>query len=159
MSREGAPKKTELTPSTVTIAHASDVIAGIFIDAAGERRLGLRIYLPDDEDGTPSLELDLTELDIPGMIAGLEAAIVELFRLEGIERGLDAIDANAAARAAEKRLRREADARKREVAELVRPALRCSRCGRPTSIIDEDGTRYCKRHAEELGIRPKGKIA
>lgn len=158
MSDAGKPAKTELTPSTVTIAHASDVIAGIFIDAQGERRLGLRIYLADDDDGAPSLELDLTELDIPGIVSGLEAAIVELFRLEGIERGLDVIDANRAAHGAARRLRIEADARKREIAELIRPALTCSRCGRPTRIIDEDGTRYCKRHAEEAGVRPKGKI-
>lgn len=140
--------------SDVKLLTPSEVNAGVIVLADGSRRLALRVYV----EGEPMFELDLTHLNIPAIIGGLEASTGELLKLMSIDEGLDHQAAAAIEREAMRRLRRDANRQRREDAGGLHRALTCSRCSRPVSIIDTDGSRYCKRHAEELGIRPRGKI-
>lgn len=140
--------------SDVKLMTPSEVNAGVIVLSDGRRRLALRVYL----EGEPMFELDLTDLNIPAIIGGLEASTGELLKLLSIEEGLDVQRAAEVERIALKRLRRDANAQRRADSAGLHAALTCSRCSRPTAIIDTDGARYCKRHAEELGIRPRGKI-
>ncbi len=69
--------------------------------------------------------------------------------------GLEARDLQKAVR----EIAREARLAEQRTASWLQtsPEMTCGFCSRPTSVIVE-GTRYCKRHAEEHGVREHGKI-
>ena len=59
-----------------------------------------------------------------------------------------------------KKQRLERERREKTVRKEIPEETRCSHqgCGRSRAFFDEEGNGYCKRHAEELGIRPHGKV-
>ena len=145
--------------STARLFAVSELVAGIVLDNGGNRRLGIRVTFAEPDEELLELELDVTGLDLPGFVASVEHVVAEYLRLEAVELGIEEQEAQRVGRESARRLRREARARARSTAFDDAAALHCSRCSRPTAIIDTDGTRYCKRHADAAGIRPRGKIA
>lgn len=134
-----------------------------------ERHLTIKVRLhPDAPINASVFILDLGGLLKDGGIdpdgidpyqvaADLMAAGDALLRLASIEAGLDAKGVEVVTRRVVKRRRRKAEQERREIAAQLQTVATCSRCGRPTALI-ENGVRYCKRHAEQAGLRQKGKI-
>jgi hypothetical protein len=89
---------------------------------------------------------------LAGELMGLADSIVQQVALD---RGADEREAGKLLRSQHLKQRR----RRREVAEQVAAsgATHCDFCQRGVAFVVE-GSRLCKRHAEELGLRPHGKI-
>lgn len=111
------------------------------------------------QSGEDEATFELNPEVIDHLIADLRALRDEMIRISGLESVED------------ERLRREEDRQLRaflkkkedeqyevERRRLQAEAKSCFFCHRPISLYVE-GVAYCKRHAEEHGVRPHGKIA
>lgn len=93
-----------------------------------------------------------------GLVAEFERSCVEVLRLEAISAGIGRQEAEQKAREYARRARIEG--RRQAEQELARAAATiptCVFCRKRVALI-HDGVRLCSRHAEELGVRPHGKI-
>lgn len=99
------------------------------------------------------LDTQINMFDIGADLLGAADGIVHQLN---IEAGLDRQQGEKIRR----KLRRAAEHDRRIMAEHVvhEPELHCNYCPRGAAVI-VDGVRYCKRHAEEHGVREKGKIS
>jgi hypothetical protein len=95
------------------------------------------------------------------LLVELERTVTEVLRLEAIARGIEGRDAMQVARDFTRRARRIGRQQAEEdTARIIAAAPGCSvkGCRRRVALLDEQGTRFCKRHAHELGLQPRGKI-
>lgn len=90
--------------------------------------------------------------ELAGELAGIADEVVKQV---GRDRGLDEQEQRELVR----RQRIREKARRAEVAEAVAAsgATHCDFCQRSVAFVVE-GAKLCKRHAEELGVRPHGKV-
>ena len=93
----------------------------------------------------------VSPFEIAGELEGVGKTIVEKIALDV---GLDAQEAARHARDIARRDRIEA---RRQTVDHAGANVTCDYCRRSVSVI-VDGVRLCNRHAEELGVRPHGKI-
>lgn len=134
----------------------ADLIAGVSL-FRGERHLTIRVLLAEGEAANHRefvLDLGAAESAVsPYAVASeLMAAADALLSQEAAERGRE-----SQARQLIERMHRRAERNRRETAPKIMEASRCDFCARPLAFV-VDGASYCKRHAEEHGVRPRGKI-
>lgn len=150
-----------------------ECVPGLSRDSGGDLRVYLRVKVADDSDASPPeflLELGrlrhlpkgegavLEGVD-PYVVAGaLMAAGDSVVRLAAIERGLEAQEAEKLIRKRHRQVKHQ----RLEEREAVVAVSSCAYCSRPVAVIftnDEGETvKVCKRHAEELGVRERGKV-
>jgi hypothetical protein len=120
----------------------------------GSLMLGIQFHC-DTAEGERTFGLVLgpyvDPFELAGDISGCAETIAKRFV---IDEGLDSIQAEQIAR----KIRRRATSRaRRETINHTSPSVTCDFCNHSVAVIV--GTqRYCKRHAEERGVRPHGKI-
>jgi hypothetical protein len=132
---------------------------------------GHPLLLTREQGGTPELWLELTmmletgeELELalrlqyvdPYLMAGEIAGVADaLVRQVARDTQANAQEERELVRKQRLRERRRRD----EVAEQVAAsgATSCDYCHRSVAVLVE-GAKLCKRHAEELGVRPHGKV-
>lgn len=117
--------------------------------------LDLLLRFPGGPDVPTMLLLEVID---PYVLAGELAGVADALVAQTLrDRGADAQQVHEATRSMRLRERR----RRQEVSELVlrSNATGCDAdgCQRSVSFVVE-GMKLCKRHAEELGVRPHGKI-
>ena len=133
-----------------------DLVPGVTL-LNEERCLTIRVRLaPDAPTNTPEFVLNLgavgSTLQPYAIASELMAATDALIRMVAAEEGRE-----KQAAALIERLHRRAQRGRRETAPKIMEASRCDFCPRPLAFA-VDGVSYCKRHAEEHGVRPRGKI-
>lgn len=153
LSLDGIVGPMELAVPELEVA---DLVPGVSL-FQGERHLTLRVLLaPEAATNTREFVLDLggweSEVSPYAIASELMAAADALITQEAAERGRE-----AQARRLVERQHRRAERHRRETAPKLMEATRCDFCARPLAFA-VDGVSYCKRHAEEHGVRPKGKI-
>lgn len=154
------PKPPEIVVETADNARDFSVLlvkkahAGI-ASFGGERDVTLDLELEDAGGELRRYLLPLADVDPYLLAADLQACADDVLRRAAIDAGLDTIAAESAVREA----RRAGRIARRQLTEGFQGASEstCSYCLRSTAFI-VDGVRYCKRHAEEYGVRPHGKI-
>jgi hypothetical protein len=117
--------------------------------------IGLDLTYDTAEERGQHIGIILGSTINPNELAGeLEGCAATIVRRIALDVGLDAQEAAQHARriAREERLKTRA-----ETEEHSLPNVTCDFCGRSVAVIVE-GARLCNRHAEELGVRPHGKI-
>lgn len=95
----------------------------------------------------------LNQIDLAADLMGAAEGIIHQLN---ISAGLDHREGELILR----KLRKKAERDRRVFRDNIvsTPELHCAYCPRLTAVI-VDGVRYCKRHAEEHGVREKGKIS
>lgn len=122
----------------------------------GEKKISLDLML---EDGAGEQRRYVIELGAPIdpylLAADLQACGDHVLRRSAIDAGLDEIETQKTLREAH-RVQRIA---RRQLLDGFdgEPSSTCQFCPRSTAFVI-DGVRYCKRCAEEHGVRPRGKI-
>ena len=139
----------------VTMANLLEGRPVLISRAAGGVELWLELVLDLGDGAESRLAAKLEVVDpylMAGEIAGAADAIV---RQVAIDHGADA----QATRELLRKQRLRERARRAEVAEQIAAsgATHCDFCQRSVAFIVE-GAKLCKRHAEELGVRPTGKV-
>lgn len=122
--------------------HPSGLVIGLNVQAEtaeGERQFGLVLG--------PFVD----PCELAGELEGLATTIVAR---AAIDLGFDSIEA---AQRARRSVREHRLASRREVEKEVPANVTCDFCPRSLAFVI-DGQRYCKRCAEEAGVRPHGKI-
>ena len=100
-------------------------------------------------DKVMCLQLPMTQSihELSGELAACAKELARMYGLNEIE-----------ARAFNRQLERDRVKAEREMKEFLVKQPTCAFCHRQTSVIDADGTRYCKRHGREHGVIVTGKI-
>ena len=122
-----------------------------------------RMWDTDEEDGAQmGIVLKVSELagELKFICDDL-AATLRIVEMNDAQIKLDGARQAREKLARERKLRSMAEAHDRrarlEAAEAEKHCS-CPDCNKPRAFFDEDGAGYCKRHADEKGIRPKGKV-
>lgn len=144
---------------------AADITVGVVTSPDQEPRVTIKVELTADprynDANVDSFVIDLGGLGGPvnpyNVAAELMASADSVMRLAALDSGVDHQVAEKAARKAIQKQRRKAERKRRLVADELVKVSHCHACPRPVRVI-EDGVSYCMRHAEEAGVRPKGKI-
>lgn len=139
---------------------ASDVTTGIMVQSGEEIHVTLKVELADDPTYS-GFNVDTFVIDLGGkdgvnpyaLAAELMAAGDALVRLSAQKYGVDHQEEEKRIR----KLRRKAGLKRHQIAEEIVAASHCHACPRPVRFV-VDGVPYCGRHAEEAGVRPRGKI-
>jgi hypothetical protein len=117
--------------------------------------IGLELVCDTGEEREKRFAVILGPMVDPTELAGeLEGCAATIVRRMALDRGFDVQEAAQVARriAREERVKARAETR-----EQALPNVTCDFCGRSVAVIVK-GARLCNRHAEELGVRPHGKI-
>lgn len=153
----GPPQVRDALPDDALQGWLTQAQTGLVLSEDGE--LELWVLLDVDvatADGPESFRLALRPLagaDPYVFAADLQGTADAIVRQAGRE-----LQASEQAMAEHRRQQRLEARRVRERAtEAALVASTCDFCQRPVSFVVE-GARLCKRHAEELGVRPHGKV-
>ena len=166
----GAKGEPKVEPRNVNL-HAIALDVRAFVVPVGELRSALDTIEPRWDPKTNlvvGLDLQCETAEGPRQFAIVLGPAVDPFEiageLEGVARtivekiALDiGLDAQEAARHAREIARRDRIEARRQTLDHAVENVTCDYCRRSVSVIVE-GARLCNRHAEELGVRPHGKI-
>lgn len=129
---------------------------GAIASFEGEKKVCLDLVLEDGSGEQRRYVIELDEAIDPYILASdLQGCADNVLRRAAIDAGLDTIAADRVVRDA-RRMERIARRQLRDSLATT-PASTCDFCPRTTAFVI-DGKRYCKRCAEEHGVRPTGKI-
>jgi hypothetical protein len=117
--------------------------------------IGLELVCDTAEEKEKRIGVVFGPMVNPNELAGeLEGCAATIVRRIALDVGLDAQEA---AQHARRIVREERVKARTETREQALPNVTCDFCSRSVAVIVE-GARLCSRHAEELGVRPHGKI-
>jgi len=115
---------------------------------------------PDDPASLSEIKFQLTMTQAASLSAALDGAVLAAIDVLAIQEGAAVVATEQTKRDMERKHRIHASATRRDMAKVA--GDRQSRCGwegcTRVAVITEGDRHYCKRHAEQAGIRPKGKI-
>jgi hypothetical protein len=159
MSRDDLPRVVIETADDNAGGFRALEIAGVhaaILSFAGEKTLGLDCQLRDADGELQRYVFELDRsIDPYEVAAELMGCSDVILRQTARDAGIDARGQAKIVRNANRLARRAR--RQHEQAISSHESAHCHFCQRSTAFV-VDGVRLCKRHAEELGERPHGKI-